>query len=113
MSVVKDRFLACPLVWPLEGGDAVAVFLDRDRGEAVVQSIPGAPEGGWRLFPMNALELLAWLRDQRARGVTQLLVDPDTTGSCVFDLVDLLDRGRTLGPFRLLADLHEGKGGPS
>jgi hypothetical protein len=114
MSVVKARFLVCPLVWTLKQGDTVAVFLDRDRAEAVVRSVPDPPEGGWRLFPMNELEVLAWLREQRALAVSRLWVDceanphdPSKRGGYLINLSQLLDRGKTLGLLRRLAANHE------
>jgi hypothetical protein len=114
MSVLQARFLACPVVWEYRDGLAVAVFLDRARAEAVVRAAPDPPEGGWRLFPMNELELLGWLRQQRAQGVSLLLLDPEinahdpsTAATYVIDLPGLLGTGKTLELFRRLADIHE------
>jgi hypothetical protein len=63
---------------------------------------------------MSGLELLAWLKEQQAEGVRQLLLDPeadpdDGTGSGYgLDLAHLLNSGRALALFNSLASLPEG-----
>jgi hypothetical protein len=108
------------VVWNLKGGEAVAVFLDRDQGEALLRVTPRPPQGGWRLVALNELELLAWLREKRADGVSQLLLNatvnadpPATMGCYVVELSGLLDSGNTLALFRQLADSHDTGGGES
>ena len=116
---MEAKYFVCPVVWKHEGELSVAVFLDRGQGETVTRAAPDPPQGGWQLFPMNELELLAWLREQRAQGVAQLLLnaslnseDPSKLAGHVVNLPALLDSGKTLELFRHLAGLHE-KGGES
>jgi hypothetical protein len=111
---VEARFLVCPIVWNLRGGMAVALFLDPKKGEAVIRSAPSPPEGGWRLFPMSELEVLAWIREQQAEGISLLLLDPELhpgdpskMGGYILQLADLQDSGKTLALLRELANSRE------
>jgi hypothetical protein len=118
---MKARFYACPVVWDKEDGQHVALFLDREVGEAVLNSVPPPPQGEWKLFPMNELEVLGWLREQRASGITGLMLNPTpnfdkpaTAAVYVADLPRLLDSGKTLELLRELAQIEETRrGGPS
>jgi hypothetical protein len=117
---VKARFFASPLVWDPKEGQAVAVFLDRDKAESVSRAAPNPPEEGWKVFPMNELELLAWLREKREDGISRLLLDPEinpdnpsTMGGYQLDLAELLDSGKTLSLFQGLADAFEAGGAES
>jgi hypothetical protein len=94
----------------------VAVFTERhrSRAEAIAKATPNPPEGGWKVSPKSGLELLAWLKEQQADRVRQLLLDPDTDPDdgtlkgYSLDLAQLLNSGRTLALFNSLASLPEG-----
>jgi hypothetical protein len=98
-------FFVLPLVLNMKGGPAVAVFAERhrSRAEAIAKAAPRPPEGGWKVLPKSGLELLAWLKEQQAEGVRQVLASPEpnpdgsTVGGYVLeDLAQLLNSGRAL-----------------
>jgi hypothetical protein len=117
---MKARFIACPIVWKVHSGGAVAVFLDREVAEATVNAAPQPATGEWTLMPMNELEVLAWLRERRGDGVTTLFVDPTPSRNedsvlegYGVNLPELLDSGKTLKLLTNLADLHDADVGES
>jgi hypothetical protein len=96
------------------GEEAVVVFTDPKRADALVREAPAPPEGGWHFLPMNESELLAWLREQKAQGTEWLMLDPGVLphdpsrmNGHMINFVKLLDRGRALEFFRDLADFRE------
>jgi hypothetical protein len=107
-------FLACPIVWNSPNEKAIAVFRERHRprAEAILENLPFSPPGGWSLLPMIGVELLAWLREQHARGVRWLVLDPgfsDGTMTSIkglkVDLAKLLASGKTLLLFEEMGGL--------
>jgi hypothetical protein len=116
--LLKKRFLAGPLAWENQDRKAAVVFLDRKNAEAIMRAAPHLQEGGWWLTPMDEVELLVWLRRQRANGVADLMLDPEITPDdpstmegCMINLSELLDSGKTLEVFRGLADMSEAAAG--
>ena len=112
---MEAKFYVCPVVWEFETGLTVAIFLDRDKAEEVARAVPEAPAGGWKIFPMMELEFLAWLREQRAQGISQMLLNPEVRpdkrtlgGAYRIELSEwLLDSGKTLEFLRQLVTIHE------
>jgi hypothetical protein len=114
------RFFVCPLVWQLPKGLAVAVFCEqhRSRAKAIARTAPYPPPGGWKVFPKIGLELLGWLREVHADGISWVLLDPhlsDETGTVAgykLDISELLSSGKTLAMFEHLGGLPPEGDGP-
>jgi hypothetical protein len=114
MDIIRDRFLVSPIVWNLEAGKTIAIFIDPKRAEAILRALPAPPNDPWRTCPMNELEVLAWLREQRRNKVSRVMLDPELSpgnSRCMegysLDLAELLDSGKTLQALRLWADCRE------